>query len=268
MSVPQPDYLHTFNQASGATITNYGSKATAYVIDTAGATENTDWSWHADAGPSPYLGYYLGITAEGANMPWASTAQGAQGGGLVTINAMVAFNITNFGAGGGGCYFIGDRADGDVRISAGNKVGSNFDLTVRWSNGGGGVISTTFTNLTFGTDYAVACSLDVTTTTAVFGTARVNSTEQSTATANWSAQGLTPTWVYFGRSSSFDIYYGIVGRVRAMAYQRGGTAWTSSELTSINADPAFITGWPSAGGAADTYLMAARRHTFVNTVNY
>jgi len=267
MSVPQPDYLHTFNEASGATITNYGSKATAYVLDTAGATENTDWIWHPDAGPSPYLGYYEGVTGQGANMPWASTAQTGPGTSIVTINAMIAFNITDL-PGAGFTVFMAGSGEADITIRAQNKVGSNFDVFVDWANSGSTHINTTFTGLTFGTDYSVATALDVTTLSAVIGTARLNATEQNTGTSNWVSHSLVNGWPFFSRSSGFDIYFGIIGKVRAMAYQRGGTAWTSSELTSINADPAFITGWPSAGGAADTYLMAARRHTFVNTVNY
>jgi hypothetical protein len=201
-------------------------------------------------------------------MPYADTAQTVPGNGLATINAMVAFNITDLGAGAPpATQFLYTKGDlggaGDIKISGFNKSGSNFNLEVLVSNSAGTTLNGDFLGLTFGTDYVIAASIDVSNASSVLLRARLNATNGSiTGDVNWSAaQSMIGQWPYFGRQYSFADYYGIIGKVRAVAYQRGGIAWDATDLAAITANPAAAFagfGWPSGTSAVPVFASQYR----------
>lgn len=242
-SVPQPDFLFTLDQASGTTIVNYGTQATSYVIGTnVGAVEGTDWAWRPNTGP--WLGRYEGITDGGNNMPLPNTAATGPGTSVAPENLMIGFYLRSFGN-GGQTALVGRKTNGLNIACISPSAGGDFDIQIRISNSGSVDSTTTITNRSFNTYYMLCVSVDTSQSPAVI-TAKVNQETPVTNTISYAGQVMTNTWPGFLRPDFFTIYYGLDGYCTAYAHHRNAAAaWTDSDMASINADPSFITGWPS-----------------------
>jgi hypothetical protein len=251
--VDTPSFLMKMTQSSGATLANSGTNGGSFAVtnhDSSAEVEGTDFSWHAGAGPYSN-GYLQSTTNKGVKQVWLSTSATAPSGTLENMNVAIGFRVDSGG-------FQNNRFDpldcsssnGGFAMSFKGAVGGgDFDMDT-WSvtNSGSGTISaTTFpTGLLFATDYIFAMSLDVTTGGAAAVQARFKfggNAVQSPATADWTTFTLESAWPYFLRSRTLSNYFGMTGRVNFIALQRGGNAWSSSDLGTITSDPTQIPGW-------------------------
>lgn len=249
MAVAQPNHLLVFNESSGTTVTQYGTLASGYTIQQ--GTSPTNWEWFNGAGPYLSNGYLQGKTTGGSSsMPYLSSAATAPSAALANINVMAAFRVTGYSDGIGIICSQNGTNDGDARISVVTGTG-DFDLVCLFDHDGNAPISTTFTGLSFGVNYIVAMSLDVSTPTAVQARFKLGAgSVVSPATANWNSFGMRATWPYIWRRNDFTTNLAPLGRIYAFAYGRGQTVWSSTDLGDITAAPdSAITGWP---GAVDT----------------
>jgi hypothetical protein len=255
MTVANPDFLLVFNEASGTSVTNHGSQAGAYTINQ--GSSPTNWEWHPNTGP--FTGFFESKSASGANMPYLSTAVAAPTQGLDTLNCAIGFQLHALG-GAGATRLTSSSAttgDGDVIIMAvPPSGGGNFDLEVSFKTLGSQALSQTFTALSFNTNYQLAVSIDVSTPTAVQARFKLGAASVvAPATVNWSSEELDDEWPYLCRRQDFNNYFGLDGYLYYWAYERGGTAWSATDLADINTDPsAAINGWPGGGGPATTYV--------------
>jgi hypothetical protein len=253
MTVPTPDFLIAMNQASGATVTDYGTvgSVSPYIIDTAGATEGVDWIWRPSSGP--WIGRYEGVTDGGANMPWWDKATITPTPGITapeTVNVMIGFYIRTL-QGSNGTTLMSGGADSAIDIGLlPPTAGGDFKMRVICHDGGTGATSLDHHNMSFNTYYMVCVTLDASVSPAVIST-RIDQATPTTFTHDFSGQNMSDKWPYILRDAGFTIYFGLDGYLTAYAYQRGGTMWSTSDTSSINADPAFIVGWPSSFPVVD-----------------
>jgi hypothetical protein len=274
MTVSNPDFLMTFNESSGRPVTNYGSKSGGYSIGTQ-AAEGTDFSWHQGQGPYTASGYLESLinASPNAAMVFLSTTAGGYSNSLENINVALGFRTLAFSNNQVRLVMPNgsvNTTDGNVLIELSSPAGSgDFDLLCRFRNDGGGELAfTTVSALSFGVDYTLAASIDVSTPTACVGRFKFGSNSVETpATVNFNTMhfesGIGP---YILRRSDFPNYYGHKGRLNMFAYQRGAAAWSSQDLIDIVSNPATaITGWP-AGGASPGPLFVRRQQVFVNDV--
>lgn len=258
MSISQPNFLMVFNETSGKNVTNYGTNVGLFAI-AAQATENTDFAWHPGAGIYANDGYLEPLTAVGAHEPYLSTAATGPGSTITVMNFAVGFRIHSGTAISGTFTFFctpgSSTSVGDVQLSAISPAGSgNFDLHCQVNNTGGAnpIIFTDVTALLFDTDYIVSVSIDPTTVSATVGLLKFGSnTTQTPTSVNWTSFALDSAWPLIMRRSDFTNYFAMNGRLYFWAYQRGSTAWNSTDLAAINSNPATaIPGWPSGGGGS------------------
>jgi len=272
MTVPKTNFILRMDESSGTTMTNNGTTPGDYTMGSTGSpVEGVDYAW---PGGGPLLGRFQGITVGSTKQPWFSTAATTPGTSKQTINVMAAFNVSDVPSSGllltMLCGPRGDPDNGDVSVYLNNESGSNFDCVVKFVSSTGRTISYTYATLSKNTNYIVAASLDVTTTSAVVGKASLNGAAAQTLTGSagaddWSGGSdlLQNNWPYLFRRNDFAQYAGIIGYGQGWAYSRGGVAWTGSELASISADPSFIEGWTTAGGGSLMGQIPARpKRTF------
>lgn len=250
MAVAQPDFLLVFNESSGASVNNYGTAGGTYAVD-AQAAETTDYTRTSSGGSYGSLnGYLTSLTDSGADQVWLSTSATAPGAALETINFMIAFRLTGYTQ--NNSRLIGpnlDATDGGVSIFIVNPSGGgDYDLDAQFK-AGNTVSMTTITGLTFGTDYILSGSIDVSTPTACQARFKLGANAvNSPATVSMNTFTFENAWPYLLRRSDFTNYFGIRGRLNAFAWQRGGTAWSSTDLGDVNSNPSGnIAGWPSGG---------------------
>lgn len=251
MAVEQPDHLHVMNETSGTAITQYGTADAGYSVQQ--GTSPTNWEWHQGAGPYTNNGYFESKTRTTANMPYLATSATTPGVGFQNLGLMIAFYITDYNAATGGILVAPNGASviGDVLVTVGAPGGSgDFDLICQFSHSGSGSISNTFSALAYSTNYILSMSLDVSTVSAVQARFKLGAgSVQTPATQDWTSYGLLDSWPRILRRQDFTDELGIIGRINAFAYTRGGTLWSATDLGDINSNPATaITGWPSGGG--------------------
>lgn len=269
MSVPQPTHLLIFNEASGTSITNYGTQGTAFGIG-AGSSP-TDYQWHQDGTTAngflddDAASYLDGKTKTGGNQPYINNGGATPSSVLETINAAIGFmvrgsNLTTGRAGlvcGGGVNY-----DVSIYVRA-PSGGGDFDLQVRVETPSTYGNNYTITGLSYNTEYRLAVSVEILGSEPKIqvrykldGNATVTPTAEQSGGTTWSAYN---PYLNCDRTSGFTTYGGVDGKYHYFAYQRGGTAWTSTELGNINSDPAgTITGWPAGGGGTDPMLFGAQ----------
>lgn len=256
MAVAQPTHLLIFNETSGANITNYGTVSTVYAIQQGSATTHYEWVQQAQ---TPTGGYIDLKQKGGANMPWMATAATAFANTLTTLNFAIGFTVDSLeGIVGNNFVSHPDANEGDVFVNVvGPSAGGDFDITMALNsnNGSSSGPTHTFTGLTFGTFYRIAASLDVSSPATATGRFKLGSNATVTpATTNMTSQNMGTSHPWFNRARDFTNYGGHDGRFYYIAYQRGGTPWSSTDLGDINTDPsAAITGWP---GAASNFTLA------------
>lgn len=268
MTVPQTNFIWRTNETTGLTLTNYGTTSGNYTNGAAGSpVKGTDYDWFSGTGP--LQGRFQNVTTGNTKMSWFSTAATAPGTTLTTINAFVAFNISDVEAIlARTCFMRSDTANGrngEVFFEAQNKVGSNFDLFAGYMTTEGGQLDTSaassFSTLSFNTNYIVAISVDVTNDSAVVAQASLNGAAAVTltGTTNWHGYTWGAAWPVLLRNHEYAIYGGLKGYFHGGAYQRGGTAWTGAELAQISSDPSAITGWLPAAPLRQTGNTTAER---------
>lgn len=263
MSIAKPNFLHSYSQTSGTTITNYGSTNGNYVIQQ--GSSGTNWNWLPNGGIYTGGGAYQSVTGQGSSMGYASTSATAPSSVLVDINFMVAFTITALNSTGSRDMLIGPNSlptNGDAYVEAiAPAGGGNYDLHCTFTNAGAGNnISVTFSALTFSTNHILAMSCNVATATAVATIFQVDTgAAQQPATANWNTQTWNATWPFHTRRNDFTNYYGLRGSLFAWAYQRGASvAWNTTDINNICTNgPTVIPGWPlppSSGFVEASYI--------------
>jgi hypothetical protein len=232
---------------SGPSATNYGTNSGNYSF--AQGVQGTDYIFSATSGL--YSNGFLtlvGGSGPNAHMPYMTTAATPPAATLETINIAIGFRITAFF---NGQFMLvkpaNDNAAGGVSISGGTPSGGgNYDLQlVEFENSGATtlVMPTPPTALTFGTDYILSASCNVTTPGSTLGSFKFGANSVQTATANFTSFTWEGAWPTFFRRHDFSNYFAPSGRINFIAFQRGGNAWTSADLASINADPTVIPGW-------------------------
>ena len=262
MAISQPTHLicpgYTTGM-SGANITNYGSDGTNFAVQQGSSPTNYEQVPNADA----KLGYLDLKTKTLSNMPWITTSASAFANTLVTLNIAAGFTVDSLeGVVGQKIYTASSNNAPRILINS-PSVSGDFDIVVRmYTTSGGGYeytySSTTFgANLTFGTEYRLAASLDVTTPTAAIIKFKLNSSSVVTSPSqNISGQVLNTSQPWLNRDADFTTYGGNDGQLEFFAYERGGTAWGDSDLASVTSDPAtaFAGWWPGGGGGGGSTL--------------
>lgn len=260
MPVAQPTHLLVFNESSGTSVTNYGTQGTAFVIQQ--GTSPTDYTWTPNA-TTPLLGIFTGKTKTTANLPYMTNVGTTPGAAMETINLGAAFTIRGFDTATNISYICcgaGAKKNMTLAVIA-PTGGGDFDLKlfVRTDGGFGNDYTTGLTALTFGTTYYFAASLEYQGSNVMQARYKLGSNAtQVPATESTGADTFTNANPQINVASvdAFTDHGGIDGDLLYLAYQRGGTFWSSSDLGSINADPAgFITGFP-AGSAGPTATVA------------
>ena len=84
----------------------------------------------------------------------------------------------------------------------------------------------------------------------------------------WSAIGGSGTWTELFQESDSTVHAAGQSGYQIVAATGTYNSTQRYSIDTVGTSPVVIVALKAAGGAADTYLMAARRHTFVNTVNY
>lgn len=244
MAVSQPTHLLVFNETSGTNVTNYGTNGTVYTIQAGSSPTNYEWSQQS---LSPTAGLLDVKTKSGTNMPYLSTAASAFANTLTTVNFAVGFKLDSIPA--YRAYFHDHPTANGTRVYAREPTGGgDFDLYAFTGTTAGGGQSYSWTALSFGTLYQLALSFDCSTPSATQIRFKLNSDATiEPATVNTTGQELTTTHGYILRDEGFTDVGSMDGKIYYWVYQRGGTAWTSTDLGDINSDPAAnIGGWPSS----------------------
>lgn len=239
MAVAQPNHLLVFGESSGTSITNYGTISTVYTIG--GGTSPTDYAWNTNADPA--LSYLETKQEDTANNPGMSTAATAPSGVLNTINLAIKFQPTT--TAGAGTHFL-LYSDKGAFVYIQNTAGT-YSLFLEFRDVfTQGATYTVATGLSYGVDHILVASIDVTTNTASQPRYKLDGNAVVTPTAFNLDNSFGTEWPVISRGF-INTGEGVKSRYYWMAYQRGGTAWTSSDLDSIYASPSFITGWPGGG---------------------
>lgn len=247
MAIGQPDFLLIFNESSGTAVTNYGSQATSYAIMQGSSPTNYTWN----QGSGSYDGYLDLKTRRGANMPYLQTAATAPGTTLETVNFAVGFELDGYDDEILVSYL--STASGALNIVPKVAVGSgNFDLFVRFNTDSGGGTNQVISDLSYGVFYILSASFNCTSANACVSSYKLNSGLVSTVTDNLTLQTLPNAWPNICAAAGSAVNGGIDGRLHFWAFQRGGTAWDSTDLATINSNPksAFGTWWPGGSSAA------------------
>lgn len=251
MTIINPDFLLIFNETSGTTATNYGSQTGGYTIQQ--GTSPTDYTWNPGAGS--YDGYLDIKTKSTSSMPYLTTAATTPGTTLEAMNFAIGFELDSFSSSG---YLLGTGSSSyNFRARAvAPTVGGDFNLEVNLSTTNG-FKTHTFTALTFGTFYALSASYDPSTIAATQVMSKLGAAATIVeSTYNDTASTLLNEWPRLGMHE-FDFTAGLDGRLHYFAWQRGGAAWSSTDLTNINSNPkSYLTGWPG-GGASVAPIVAA-----------
>lgn len=250
MTILAPKHLLLFGETNGTGITNYGTTGSPYTIQN--GAQNTDWSWHPGLGlfvPGGYLQTVHTQTTE----TYATTAATAPSATLETINFAAAFRCTAFDSAAGGGVFcnptggLGAR-EGNLSLEVRNpSAGSDFDLNVLFTSSGSTSVTQVFTGLTFGTDYQVAGTVDVSAPAAVLLHVALNGgSVQTPASGNMNTFNWEGAWPMIGGINGLlGTNWGLVGRFYYWIYDRGGaTQWSNPDLLAINANPTIVPGWP------------------------
>lgn len=249
MSVSKPDFLLTFNESAGTIVTNHGSVADVYVIDPA----STGYTWGQNEGLYPETGYLQG-TVGGNGLLALGTIAAAPSGAIESISAVAAFTLSGISDSEAVIIMPGTSpVDGDINIIC-VAEGEGFNVIVAFRNdGSGSTDELTFGPFDFGDDIIVAASLDATDQSAVVARAKVNDLPvQTSSPANFATFNFTTSWPRLLHRMDFPATsgaFGFQGKIRIIAYDRG-TAWSSSDLEAITANPAAaIEGYPGGGPA-------------------
>jgi hypothetical protein len=262
VAITQPNFLHVFDEASGSTVQNFGSTSGSYTAQH--GVETTNWARHSTGGPYGH-GYFESKTDAGSGMTYLSTAATTPGPGLHQMNFCVGFRVTSFS--NGACYLLAptnDTTDGGCRIALSNLSGGTFSLDA-YFNAGNSASMTQVTGLATGVDHIIACSVDVTTATAVQARFKVNALAATApATVNMNTFSFEDAHPQIMRRADFNNYYGLVGRVNIFVGQRGTvgsvTPWDATDLGTITGNPAsaFAT-WLGGGGSIAPLAQATYR---------
>jgi hypothetical protein len=254
MTVANPTHLLVFAESSGSTVTNYGSHANDWAIQA--GTENTHYQWFPGASPA-----YLDVSQKtGSSLPRIETTGTAPSASLTNINVAIGFRVDSFDTTGGinASWLVVE--DAGARIIVRSPAGSgDFDLEIRFRDTGDFGDVNTISALTFGTDYRVAASIDVSDPNNCQVRYKIGGSSTVTpATEGHNGLTWSNAFVELNHATGFDIYGGLDGRLHYFAYERGGTVWSSSDLGDINSNPAgTITGWPGGGSLALTVENAS-----------
>jgi hypothetical protein len=251
--VDQPSFLMAFKQAvgSGPNVVNSGTNPGQYAFASQGA-QGTDYTFSATGGQygNGYVTVVGGLSGD-THMPYLSTTATAPSATLETINCAIGFRITQFFNGQFMLVKPGTAtAAGGASISGGTPAaGGDFDLqVVEFENSGSTILAmpTLPTALTFGVDYVMSMSINVTTPSSSVASFKFGSNSVQTATGNFATFTWEGAWPFFLRRSDFTDTFAPSGRINFIAFQRGGNPWSSADLAAINSDPTQIPGWPIA----------------------
>lgn len=270
MSVSQPDILTVFGESSGTTLTEHGTlSGTDWTLGSNPSgtpVEDTHYFWNPNADET--LSYFLKQTS--SFRIFFTTAATTPGTTLETINGAIKFRLLNNA--GGSQRLFGDSVGSQFGRAVAAAVSGDFDVqlfffglsatspaaTIRIGAG-----QTIDKELSFGVDYKISWSLDVSTLTAVVLTATIDAeTPVATSPVNWTGSTqMADEWPTIFADGPSDAGSFADYRAHYFAYQRGGTAWSASDLSDINSDPAAnITGWPGGGGGGGTDGAGMYRH--------
>mgnify|MGYP001210282683 CR=1 FL=1 len=268
MAVAQPQFLLVFNESTGKTVTNHGSHATPYTIRAdAACTQGSDFNWTPDSGPYPGTGKLSTVfpgNGSGTNLTtWLSTAHTPPASAYQNINVACGFRVISPGydAGQGYGYLFGPSLSGLNGDCIGSiiapTVGGDFNFRFRFRSISGYMYeSPLITGLSFNTDYVMSACLNAGTHRALF------KWDSTTATDNaYTHGGMEPyngSWPYINRTADQDNYHSVKADFHFFVYGRNQTAWSTTNLDEINADPATaIGGWPASGGGSGPALAGA-----------
>lgn len=265
MSVAQPTHLLIFAEASGTSITNYGTAGTAFTIQQ--GTSPTNYAWHPGAGPFS-TGYYEGITNNGATMPYATTT-GTISGTLQSRKFACGFQVQSLDNTIASILGRGVSEHG-MRVRANSPAGAgDFDLTIQFDSVNFNQTRVlTIAALTFNTNYFLASQLKASTPTVTEIRAKLNSASVVTSgTQDWSGDTLDTEQIQPFLPDSFTNIRGFDGFCYYLAYGVGGADWSDTDFADINSDPVHtLGGWPIASTVGPLFFR--RSQQFVNDVIY
>lgn len=235
---------------TGAQVVNSGTLGADYTVFGTGTTRS------ASNGLWTGSGKLLGSSNTTGVQTYMTTTGGtAPGTALRCISVATAFKITAISDSSAKIAMPnGSTSDGNIRLTCDTPptASGNFDLNIDFRHSGGaGTNVMNFPNLTFGTVYQVACSIDMTTSGAVQPRGKLNSGSVNTpATSNFTSFGMENAYprllhrVDFPGTGAF----GFQGELYYFAMLCDATNfWNATDLASINTDPTIL--WSAGGGS-------------------
>jgi hypothetical protein len=252
MPLAQPKIMFVFAETSGKTITNYGSTGNAAINSAAACVETTDFAWVA--GASPLLSYLSLITKDTSpatsSQPTIDLTGYTLGTTFSHIYTAVGFRLASLDGVLNEGYLANPKngAQGGLKLRV-TPNGGGFDLFCHWeATNFFPVGETTFSALSFGTDYRVVAYCDPTNTAAVVTKFLLDGGSViAPATTNPGTDVWDTDAGYIDRRHDFAIYGGVTARLYYWVHDRG-VALADADMSAINSDPSTAwTGWPSSG---------------------
>ena len=254
MTISQdPDILFRFNEASGTNVPNDGSGSDGTIT----SVDTPQYTWNQDAGS--YDGYLDLEDASYTNQTHITTAETLAS---TTTSESIAtrFQIQGYDpvASFGTLYGPqGFRPGGSIYVvvtdpTTGGGSPNDFNLVCHCKVNSGSGDDTTgqtiFQDLTFGTDYALAISVNRDVDTSCESIFKLDAlTEYAPTASDQSGSALDTVAPYLGRVDDWNNYAGVLARMYYWAYWRG-YAISSADLALCNSAPkTTIPTWPSAG---------------------